>query len=336
MKTFILFTATTLLTIKGVFGHGYVESAVVNGNFFQGFGEADKPDNTALLVTDYGMPNYDVWSPIITCGTNPKAATNIADAPAGSPYSWKWVTHTWVNGGQTWTHMEGTLRTFIGQCIGGCGSTDPSQVQWAEVTDSRHGYDSGSRQWAAGVLHDGGQFTDYIPHVPNGDYLLRTELTALHYSDQLVVNMDDSVGHGYGTEFYAGCMAIRVRDSDGSWNPNTVMKFPGAYNVNEQYHYNPGFFQSDWTQFGWAATEGAYTINGGVGGGQPSTSGGNKPPSTNSNGNTNSNTSSNPNPATNPSVPNPMCKARRKRSTGSSEQAIRRRKQHARAGKAHL
>jgi len=318
MKTALSFAVLTVL-VEQVVAHGYVEAALVDGKYWAGFGESEKPGNTAVLVNSYGMPNYDVYDTRIACGTDPQAPGAIADASPGSSVDWVWKTHTVVNGGQTWTHHEGTKRTFIGKCIGSCGSTDVTQVEWAEIMDSRWGYDGNSRVWAAETLHNGGTWRDIIPAVPTGDYLLRSELTALHYSTQSVNVMDDSVGHGWGTEFYTGCVAVRVSNSNGSWNPTTVMKFPGAYQPNEQWHYNPDFWTMDWTTFGWADTPGQYTKGDGVGGGGNG-SGNNQGSNNPSTGSPNPADTSNPTPAT---VPNPTCKRRRKRSEGKHIQHAR-------------
>jgi cellulase len=80
----------------------------------------------------------------------------------------------------------------------------------------------GSLTWAVDKLvAANGVYSATIPaSIPSGDYLLRSEIIALH-----------SAGSPGGAQFYMGCAQISV-NGGGSANPPTV-KFPGAYKSSD-------------------------------------------------------------------------------------------------------
>jgi hypothetical protein len=61
-KALVLAYASSL--VPYVLGHGFVSQVTVGSNTYPGFNEPDwsKPDGSPILITDYEVPNYDVWS----------------------------------------------------------------------------------------------------------------------------------------------------------------------------------------------------------------------------------------------------------------------------------
>ncbi|KAG8836273.1 Iron-sulfur assembly protein 1 [Serendipita sp. 399] len=212
----------------------------------------------------------------IACGKNAKPAQQIATVRPGDQLRWRWVTHS-GDRRKPWTHNEGTHRSWIGSCNGDCSTTDPTTVQWVELTDKYTGqqtYDG--TYWPVRVLASDQAWADTIPSAPNGDYLIRNELTALHYSTKPVGSPREN-DHDWGTEFYPSCMAIRIQGSDGSYDMGMAVSFPGAYNINISGHYNPDLWANP-NSVGIAVTNKyprtAGTTNG-VGGTNPNTNNGN-------------------------------------------------------------
>ncbi|KAG8815696.1 hypothetical protein FRC19_000873 [Serendipita sp. 401] len=288
--------------IQGVAAHGYVqEVSITGGQWYPGFDDSkwnDRP-SSAIMITDYLEPNYDVNSREIACGKNAKPAQQIATVSPGNQISWRWVTHSGA-GYKSWTHNEGTHRSWIASCNGDCSTTDPTTVQWVELTSQytgQQGYDG--TYWPVRTLASGQPWTDTIPPAPNGDYLIRNELTALHYSTQ-PVGTPPQDGHDWGCEFYPTCMAIRIQNSDGSYDMSQAVSFPGAYNVNVAGHYNPKLW-TDPNSVGIAATN-KYPRTAGT----TSTNNGNNGNSNSNNSNGNNNNNNTPAPAPTSTSPAPV------------------------------
>ena len=67
-------------------------------------------------------------------------------------------------------------------------------------------------------------------NVAPGDYLVRSEIIALHLATSLG-----------GAEFYPSCTQIRVGGSQ-TGTPNQTVLFPGAYNDNDPGIFDPNLF----------------------------------------------------------------------------------------------
>jgi hypothetical protein len=56
-----------------VAAHGYIQWVTVGGTTYQGFDETrwvnNKYQNSAVLITDYLVPNYDVTNPYVNLAT---------------------------------------------------------------------------------------------------------------------------------------------------------------------------------------------------------------------------------------------------------------------------
>jgi len=319
-KAFALASVAAL--VPRVAAHGYVLTVDINGQSYTGFDEStwlNKATGSPILITDYLTPTYDVNGPNVVCGINPQNAQSIATASPGDKIGWHWVTHNGADA-KTWTHNEGTHRTFIAPCNGDCTQANPSSLQWTELPSQYTGqqtYDSGSGTWPVLALANGNPWYDQVPPAPNGDYLFRNELTALHYSTNHQQDFDNSVQHGWGTEFYPTCMAIRIQGSSGTFDMSQAVSFPGAYTVDEPGHYNPNIW-TDPTSVGLAALNTFPRTQGPSGGSDNSNTGSSNNNGNNSGGNNGSSSEGNvapssSNSAATPTVSNPLCK-RRKRS----------------------
>lgn len=238
-----LFAALGLVLLKQtlpVAGHGFIQSVTINGYDWPGFDEPHwtKPSGSAVMVTDYLEPLYDVNAREIACGKNAQAAQGIATVSPNDQIQWHWVTHSY----KPWTHNEGTKRSWIASCNGDCSSVDPTTLHWVELTSDFTGPQTWNGVWPVKIIADGHPWIDKVPPAPNGDYLIRNELTALHYSWQ-PYGYSDGSGHGWGIEMYPTCMAIRITNSPGTYDMTMATSFPGAYTVNQKGHYNPDLWK---------------------------------------------------------------------------------------------
>lgn len=236
MSSTLAFAVLAASLVSQAAAHGFVQSCQVGNTVYHGFDEPrwvnNKYQDSAVLITDYLSPLYDVNSPAIACGSGAQAPALSAPINAGESVTWRWVTHMDTH----WTHTTGTHRAFIASCNGDCKSAHPTDLNWIELGEEYTGQQNWNAQngWPAQVLNDDKTWSDKIPNLPAGQYLLRNELTALHFSQNSFYAPEDN-----GTEFYPTCVAIEIKSTDGSYVPTTTYKFPGAYQIDEPGHYNP-------------------------------------------------------------------------------------------------
>lgn len=248
-------TPIALLALaSSVSAHGALFSFAAAGKEYSSFAYYDQDKLLAkspVHVTDYLTPVYDIYSEDFVCGINARAAKGIASVSPGDTISWGWRT----DDSKPWVHFEGTERVFLASCNGDCSTAKPSELQWFELDEMRRGKDNSqsgaSDGWPVKTLNDGGRWDDVLPkNIPNGDFLMRNELTAYHYSNKPVETAAQD-GHQWGMEYYATCASLRISGGSGSI-PNKVMTINnGAWQVNQAGHYNPDLWSGKW-QFTWA------------------------------------------------------------------------------------
>ncbi|PVF96280.1 hypothetical protein CPB86DRAFT_518995 [Serendipita vermifera] len=229
-----------LAHLQTVAAHGFTRGVQGPNGWVSGFDEGTwlyKASGSAVFISDYGEPLYQVGAQEIACGRNPKAAEGALDIEAGQSVSIYWVTHHNENAGThtAWVHDMGTHRAFIGATGDRCQGTNVNDVQFTELSADYTGpqtYQNG--EWPANRLHQDQPWNIQIPNVSPGYYVLRDELTALHFSDCPVGSQKD--GRTCGTEFYPMCVCIHVTKGDGSFDMSQANKFPGGYYENENGH----------------------------------------------------------------------------------------------------
>ncbi|KAI4862271.1 glycoside hydrolase family 61 protein [Hypoxylon rubiginosum] len=85
--------------------------------------------------------------------------------------------------------------------------------------------------WANEVVENaGGNYTLKLPTgLKSGDYLLRSEMLALHLSQV-----------AGGAQFYMGCMQLKITGTGGTCSP--TISLPRAYDAEEKSIYIPDFY----------------------------------------------------------------------------------------------
>jgi Auxiliary Activity family 9 (formerly GH61) len=100
----------------------------------------------------------------------------------------QWVTHQDVH----WTHDTGTHRSFMAACNGDCKNANPNSLNWFELGEEYTGQQNwnAANLWPALVLNNDQTWSDKIPALPAGQYLLRNEVgcTALTRRESVITD----------------------------------------------------------------------------------------------------------------------------------------------------
>ncbi|KAI5797516.1 endoglucanase II [Peziza echinospora] len=166
-------------------------------------------------------PIEDVTSSSFACNINGNVpASSVCSVTGGSTVKIEWH-HTNRAQGPTdgddpiASSHKGPIIVYLAKVDNAATATNTASLDWFKI--QQEGLNGGV--WAVDKLNQGnGEWDVKIPsNIPNGDYLLRGEIIALH-----------SAGNYPGAQFYMGCIQIRVSGASGG-TPSPVVKFPGAY-----------------------------------------------------------------------------------------------------------
>ncbi|KAJ2007577.1 hypothetical protein H4R26_000714 [Coemansia thaxteri] len=167
-------------------------------------------------------PVTSVDSPDLVCRTSNKSpeATKILPVTAGSQ-----LTVVWHHSSDADTD-DVISPSHRGPCLVYMAPLESNGEGYAWFKIYEQGYDAATNLWCTDVVRQNhGKLNITIPTlINNGDYLLRTEMIALHNAK--VIN---------GAQFYPNCMQITV---DGAtYGSPDLYAIPGIYNAND-----PGIF----------------------------------------------------------------------------------------------
>ncbi|KAF3905487.1 Endoglucanase-4 [Dactylellina cionopaga] len=163
-------------------------------------------------------PVTDVTSNDIACNVNGSNGANVAvvAASAGDTIDVLWDVST---------HPGPIVHSLQGPVSSAKSATGVGD--WFKVQE----LDYVNGKWANEVVAaNAGKFTFKLPtNLASGEYLLRSEMLALHGSQ--------TVG---GAQFYIGCIQLKITGPGGNCSP--TYKLPGAYNANQNNIYIPDFY----------------------------------------------------------------------------------------------
>ncbi|KAJ1662822.1 hypothetical protein EV178_005519 [Coemansia sp. RSA 1646] len=212
----ILVSTATALTV--VHAHTQVYNAGVNG----GLGK----DFQYRIKNDYGnAPIQNLTSTDLRCRSKNAIITGTG------------VDRLSIDAGETltfrWDHANNSVvlpvlpRSHLGPCMVYMAplSTKGDGNSWFKIYED--GYDTKMKKWCSiKLIDDWGILNVPIPkNIPNGDYLVRVEVLALH--PRLVVG---------ATQFYPNCFVITVSNGAGS-------SLPKGYSIPGTYGYkDPGVY----------------------------------------------------------------------------------------------
>lgn len=176
----------------------------------------------AIRDPSYDGPIQDVTSNSLACNGPPNPTTpsdNIINVTAGSQVQAIWR-HTLTSGPD-----DVMDASHLGPTIAYLKKVDDALTDtgigngWFKI--QQDGYNSGT--WGTStVISNGGFQSITIPKcIPNGQYLLRAEMIALH-----------AASSSGGAQLYMECAQINITGGTGTATPATV-SFPGAYSATD-------------------------------------------------------------------------------------------------------
>ncbi|KAK1783335.1 glycosyl hydrolase family 61-domain-containing protein [Copromyces sp. CBS 386.78] len=200
------------------------------------------PVSHGIRTPSYDGPITDVTSNDLACNGGPNPTTpsdKIITVNAGSTVKAIWR-HTLTSGaddvmdashkGPTLAYLKKVNNALTDTGIGS---------GWFKIQED--GYNNG--QWGTStVISNGGfQYIDIPACIPNGQYLLRAEMIALHAASSAA-----------GAQLYMECAQINIVGGTGTASPSTY-SIPGIYEAND-----PGLLINIYSM----GTSSAYTIPG--------------------------------------------------------------------------
>ncbi|KAG4425391.1 hypothetical protein IFR04_001541 [Cadophora malorum] len=193
-------------------GHSIFQQIVAGGTEY-GVG-------VGIRKPSYNGPITDVTSNDIVCNGGPNPTTpssQIIDVVAGSTVKAKWrhsdaMVIDASHKGPVMAYLKKVDNALTDTGIGG---------GWFKIEEA--GYNAATGKWAVDdlIAADGYQSIRIPSCLPNGQYLLRAELIALH-----------GAGSPAGAQFYMECAQINVSGGTGTASPATVA-FPGTYSASD-------------------------------------------------------------------------------------------------------
>ncbi|KAJ1744037.1 hypothetical protein LPJ78_001314 [Coemansia sp. RSA 989] len=217
MKIAFSFGATVALLASMANAHTYLSKMVLDGQQ-TAEGQCIRP-----YPQNRNFPVKDVLSTDITCGVGgvSKTASETCPVEAGSTITVEWHHN---DDSPSDDIIDGT---HLGPCMVYMAPLESNGAGdvWFKIFED--GYDAASNTWCVDKIRsNGGKLDVPLPaDIKSGDYLLRTEIIALHESDT-----DYAVNPARGSQFYVNCAQLSVKDGGDA--------VPEGYSI-------PGIYKSD-------------------------------------------------------------------------------------------
>ncbi|KAJ1861300.1 hypothetical protein LPJ73_001056 [Coemansia sp. RSA 2703] len=173
--------------------------------------------------TNRNFPIKNVLSTDMTCGVGASSTSASQNCPAEAGST---VTVEWHHDNDS-ASDDIIDPSHLGPCMVYMAPLSSNGVGdvWFKIFED--GYDASSKQWCVNkLIANKGKLDITLPaDIKAGDYLLRTEVIALHEADT-----DYAQNSARGAQFYVNCAQLSVTGS-GSAVPNGVA-IPGIYKSN--------------------------------------------------------------------------------------------------------
>ncbi|MCJ1440873.1 MAG: hypothetical protein MMC23_001359 [Stictis urceolatum] len=198
----------------------FAVGALAHQNFHQFWVNGVSPGyQTCIRMPPSNNPVTNVQSNDITCNVNGNivpSSVAVCSAKAGDTIKVQWDSST--HPGPITHFLYGPVSNA--QQATGVGS-------WFKINE----LDYTNGEWANQVMEAQNMTYEFkLPaKLPSGDYLLRSEMEALHASQTI-----DQ------TQFYIGCAQLRITGSGSSCSPK--IQLPGAYKDTDPNIYIPNFY----------------------------------------------------------------------------------------------
>ncbi|KAF2669544.1 hypothetical protein BT63DRAFT_362107, partial [Microthyrium microscopicum] len=157
----------------------------------------------------------DQSSKDMACSVSPKAPAIVAPVRAGAGIKFNW--NPW------YASHKGPLISYMAPYEGSIQSVDVNKLKFFKISES--GLAADNKTWAVDeMMANGNVSSTVIPFdLKPGNYVLRHELIALHYSTE----------DRYFSQHYIHCFNVRVEGS-GAAQPSDTVVFPGGYKPFKQ------------------------------------------------------------------------------------------------------
>jgi len=180
---------------------------------------------TGIRVPKTNGPVTDVTSNDVICNANVRTPlpTDVINVQGGSKIGLEWHrTIGKLSSDVISASHRGPIQVYMAK-VDSATQADVTGLKWFKVAEQ--GFDPATNTWAVDdLIKNKGVFDFTVPScIEAGDYIMRTDLTALHDATKS------------GAQLYMGCGQLKVSGTDGSATPSTV-SFPGAYSKDD-----PGF-----------------------------------------------------------------------------------------------
>ncbi|KAG8904208.1 hypothetical protein FRB99_002111, partial [Tulasnella sp. 403] len=225
MKSFtsrLALFAAALSFVPAALGHGFVRVITIDGKEYKGPEPGSDPGSSIIRMIDTTDPNHLADAgPDLACGKGAakRTAKLMGQAKPGSDIKFTWD----AGDGSPWPHDSGPLITYFARCDGPCSKFDATQGKWFKV-DQVGKTENDTNNWVQGELLKGKDYSFKLPDdMPNGDFMMRHEIIALHLADQ-----------ENGAEYYPSCSQITISGGNGGPDGSPTVSFPGGYKENDK------------------------------------------------------------------------------------------------------
>jgi len=244
--------AAVAALVASATAHTAVEKFTIGGVEYPGYyqgGKTDPGNNSPAWWTEQGWGYQPVYGDSINtnefiCHIGASPSPYTVEAPVGSD-----MTFTWKHEGSCGAGNEvgwdcshhGWTTTYLAPCNGDCANVEPTSLEFfkiheAGLIDYRAGrYSQGSPQEQTGywgtdaIFYDNNnQQTVKVPNIPNGNYVLRTEVMSIHNN-----------GDVKNRQFWPQCANIKVTGGDDS------VAIPAGTPATQLYNANDALLQFD-------------------------------------------------------------------------------------------
>jgi len=217
-----------VFVLPSVRAHGHITSWIINGKHNPGYTPywpaeqgptAERPTDNL----DEGWADY--WSPIVACGGMSAPNSVLTwDVQAGSTITAKWDEWDWGH--------RGPVLEYMAACpSSGCTGVNAWDLDWFKI--SHAGWDG--REFASERITRGLTWDFKIPaEIAPGHYLIRHEIIAMHRPNE--------------PQPYPVCFQANVKSS-GNVRPTDTVRFPAAYNQNDDFKRFNLYWGSDFNKF---------------------------------------------------------------------------------------
>ncbi|KAF5341837.1 hypothetical protein D9611_001357 [Ephemerocybe angulata] len=186
-----------------------VAHSLVYGVWVNGIDQGDGRDEYIRSPPD-DSPVKDLKSADLTCNVNNRAVAKSVSVKAGDKVTFEWYHDNRDDDIIDRSH-KGPVLVYMAPSSG---------TEWTKIFEANHD----GTDWAVDKLIDAhGQHSIIVPDVPAGDYILRSEIIALHEADALFTQ-----DPARGAQFFPSCVQIKVTSNGPDALPKGVA-LPGDY-----------------------------------------------------------------------------------------------------------